>query len=117
MSLPAVSGLAGVSAQAGRIEGRKDCLWSHAFSNLKIVDFGIAVDMERRIGVWSEVGLGWGSKEVDGNAMVCWRLTRARSSFSKVGGSWPLDQVKRRPSNGISMAPRVEIVSLKAWMR
>lgn len=74
----------------------------------------MAVDMESEIGVWSKVGLGWGRRDVDGNLMVCWRFTSARSSFARMGGSWPLNQVKRRPSRGISMTPSDEMVSLKA---
>jgi hypothetical protein len=55
---PEGSAQEGACCQAGRIDGRKAWFQSHAFSKRKKAGFGIFVDMVRRIGVWSEVGLG-----------------------------------------------------------
>jgi len=78
------------------------------------MDFGMEVDMERNNGVWSDVGFALGESEVSGKVVVWARLTSARS---RIGGSWPLDQVKLRPSSGISITPKELMVSLKVFIR
>jgi len=52
------------------MDGRKVCLRSQAFSKRKRGDFGIVVDMERKIGVWSEVSLALGERVVTGKVVV-----------------------------------------------
>ena len=73
--------------------------------------------MERNNGVWSDVGFALGESEVSGKVVVWARLTSARSSLARIGGSWPLDQVKLRPSSGISITPKELMVSLKVFIR
>lgn len=65
--------------------------------------FGILVDMDRRIGVWSDVGFACGEREVMGKVVVWAKLTKALSNLARIGGSCPFDQVKERPSRGISI--------------
>lgn len=48
---PAASGISFAEHHAGRTEGRKEELWSHEFSKRNTLDFGIEVDMDRRIGM------------------------------------------------------------------
>ena len=46
------------SCQAGRMVGRKSWCLSHPFSKQKTFGFGMEVERDKRIGVWSEVGFG-----------------------------------------------------------
>lgn len=84
-SLPAASGQNGASDHSERTEGRKERLRSHEFLNRKIEEAGIREEMDRRIGVWSEVGLGRGEREVLGKAREWSRLTKALSSRAITG--------------------------------
>ena len=70
VSWPATSLHLRASAHAGIMDGRKVCLRSQALSKRKRGDFGIVVDMERKIGVWSEVGLALGGRVVTGKVVV-----------------------------------------------
>jgi len=63
-----VSEHCGAESHAGRTEGRKEALRSQDLSKRNKLDFGMKEDMESRIGVWSEVGLGSGESEVLGKA-------------------------------------------------
>jgi hypothetical protein len=48
--LPAASTRGGACCQAGSMDGRNESLSNHAFSNLKILDFGIYVERVARMG-------------------------------------------------------------------
>ena len=91
---------------SGRTKGRKEGrLWNQEFLKRKIVDKGTKVDMVSKFGMWSEVGLGCGSKEVFGTMTVWSKLTKALSSFARMGrGCW-IDQVKLQPRRGIPKTP------------
>lgn len=52
--------------QAFRMAGRKFGFFSQAFSNLKVVDFGIVVAIFAIIGLWSDVVLTEELREADG---------------------------------------------------
>jgi hypothetical protein len=99
--------------QAGRIEGRKEALCSQAFSNRKILDRGIVVDIESIRGVWSEVGLGREYNVESGNFWQCSMLAKARSNLARIGSGCWLDQVKRLSERGNSETAIARIASLK----
>jgi hypothetical protein len=69
-------------------------------------DFGMVVEREDMIRVWSEVGRGRGVKEVEGNAKDRALLTKARSILDMIGLGWPLVQVNLQPERGNSSTPR-----------
>ena len=69
-SRPAASGQGVSWCHAGRTSGRKSGWCSQAFSNLKIRDFGMEVDMETSRGLWSDASLGRVVREVEGKEEV-----------------------------------------------
>lgn len=92
-SCPAASVQNGACCHAGRMEGRKEVLWSQAFSKRKKNAFGTLVDIVSSNGVWSHVGRGREVRVDDGKARLWSWLAKARSRRARTGFCCMLDQV------------------------
>jgi hypothetical protein len=61
---------------------------SHLFSKWKTFGFGMVVERDRRMGVWSEVAFGSEVREELGKAAAMGALRKTLSRRARVGVAW-----------------------------